>query len=803
MLISDIYNIHKDNYSEKGKHNFPVREKIDPKEKVKSEYCIKNAEAIFTSLINGETCFTINDYKRIQDLREYAEGNQSIWNYLIAAGLTSEVTPPTGHTVTTYDGDWTQSTKNKRKGFGHINTKIVSIAPKIVNMFRGLFAAYEEDIFVNNVDEDSGAEEERKMYEAFLLAREGKWIDEKRKNAGIETGESNGVFPSDVSLDELQSFYDSGGFKLDYARIMEKLLRYTQNVSNWKQIKDEFTKDLVTLFFICGRSYYDAETDEEKWGYLDPATFVIQRSKELNYDNADYGGYFMLEKVSTLIAKGFDSAELKPIAKRYVDVFGNPDGSLWDTCEKNPPNDNWYYGYKIPVFVCAWIDTDIKKELDYTNVYGKRSVIDLAFDEKVKPLTAKQKAKGASQEKRETRALRVYQCNWVVGTNMAYEYGLAPCQIRKGKKGVKIPFFAEKGMTSTGIFGSIMESITPFLDQIQITWYQLQDLHARMVKSGWMINLRLISNLKLGGKIMEVEDVFEKLKTTGLLPYMDTMIGDFYRGGEVQPLHRIEGGMGQEFVELLQLIKVNYDLISEFTGISPVKLGAVPGADQPVTTTEMSVMATNQISRPLIELMFSLKEKFATSSSKRIQILVKSNKGAEKTYRRVVGARDIDVLRDAANLGVEYGTSLEARPDDKEKDELIAAAQAALQRGRDGEALIDFSHYTYIIEQARGDGNLKELRWRFSLIEQRAKQIEQQKKQANIMLQAQEQDKTEEKKKKYEMEMEKMKLEGEIMKSNNEARNDLMLKKAEENMEFLKILQQQLIAEQNETQSIG
>jgi len=802
MLISKLHDLVAEDYS-RGNNEFPDREKINPEVKKGVAYCVKNAKAIFSGLMNNENNFAVNEYRNIQTLRDYADGNQTIETYLESAGLATNDSPPEGHTVTSYDGDWNRSSKNKRKGLNHINTKIVSIAPKIINRFRGLFAAYEEDIFVNNIDEDSGAEEEKGMYKAFLMAREGKWIEQRRKNAGIEMPPEN-RFPSNISIDELQAFYDAGGFKLDYARIMEKVIRYTQNISDWPQMKDKYAKDLLALNFICGRVYYDVQTDEEKWSYLDPMSFTIQRSKERDYNDAEYGGYFFLEKVTTLLAMGFNSEELKPIAKRYCGYFGNAEESVWDSHEKIPSSgDDWFYGYKIPVFTCAWIDSDISRELDYTNVYGKRKVIDLKFDDKVKPLTQKQIDRGAKQSIREKRELRVYQCNWLVGSDLAYEYGLAPCQIRSGKKGVKIPFFAEKGSITDGVFGSVIESITPFLDQIQIAWYQLQDLHARMLKGGYMINLRLMSNLKMGGETVTPEKALAMAKRSGILPYMDTMIGDIYRGGDVVPLHRIEGGMGNEFQELLALIKVNFDFISDFTGMSPVKLGAVPAADQPVSTVEMSAVATEQISRPLIEMMFSLKEKLATSSSKRIQILVKSNSKAEKTYQRVVGARDIDVLKNAVNLGVEYGIRLEARPDEDEKKALIEAAQAALQRGRDGEALIDFSQYTYIIEQAKGEGNLKELRLRFAFLEQREKERQQLIKERNRQLEIEGNRQTEQMKRQYDVELENMKLEGEIIKNNNEFRNQMKLEVTKQNNEFLKLLVQQINEEKHVTASTG
>ena len=80
-------------------------------------------------------------------------------------------------------------------------------------------------------------------------------------------------------------------------------------------------------------------------------------------------------------------------------------------------------------------------------------------------------------------------------------------------------------------------------------------------------------------------------KETGILPYMSTPVGQFYRGGNVMPAHKLPGGMGESLNQAIGRLEVQMRLIEEITGLSPVSLGSSPDPNAPVGTTERSLQA--------------------------------------------------------------------------------------------------------------------------------------------------------------------------------------------------------------------
>lgn len=789
--------VFKDKYSKKEEYLFPDQTSTDPRKKSLDEYCIRVIQAIYSAYVRGATSLSLDQYKEIQTLRDYGMGNQNPELYMPQEKNEQR---PTGTVVDDTDGSWTTMSRTsthqyERKGMRNMDRRIVSIARNIKNTFLGMFQNYEEDIFVNNIDEDSGAEERDEMAKAAIEATQQQWLGGVRSRVGLPLDSSN-VFPSSVTTEELDMFFKAGGFKLNYARIMEKLLRYTEKKSEWEQnIKPKFIHDLIDLNFICGRVYYDTETGEERWGYLDPSFFGIQYSKERDFADAEYAWYWELVTISKLRSKGFPEDKLNEAALKYTGFFGNPEKTDWKSYEgENKQGILKYSGFKVPVLHTAWIDTDVSKALHYTNVWGKKRIIDLGFDQEVKPLSERQKKRGAVQKIVSTHKRIVYQGSLVVDTDMIYDHGISPNQARKSMAEPSLPFFAYRGVkTNEDLkFGSLTEAMIPFLDGLHMAYAKFRNSLRNVIDNGYAINLRLLANMQMGGKDLSEEAAIEMFKRSALLPFMDTIPGYGYKGGDVLPIHPIPGGLGTRLVETIDLMKFNLNMISEITGLAPVALSRSPEQDTPVTTVKMQLSGTNNAVRPIIEGLYEIKEDMALASSKRIQLAVRNVDVAYKNYKRVVGEADIEEIKKGHRLGIDYGINLEARPDEEEKLRILKAAEAALQRGRDGEAQIDLDVYIYIEEQIMGDGSLKEMRQKLMFAIKKEKEYQQMIKERNIQLQNQGLMQIEQQKAQKEMQMQKEKGSLELQLKQTDIEGQKELKMIDANIEYLNNLIEQL-----------
>ena len=182
-------------------------------------------------------------------------------------------------------------------------------------------------------------------------------------------------------------------------------------------------------------------------------------------------GYFSTQTISWLKKKRPDIPETKwrELAKDYAGWMGNEDyNSLkWDNSSALDPTEGGYPwdNFKVSVFETEWMDTDTKRNLKIKSVYGRETVRELDFDEEVKPLSKKQKERGADQKEEKIFIRRYYQCSWIVGTDIAFDCGPVNMLPRPNLTRPVGTFHVERMPQ-----GGIIERLVPFLDQLMITW---------------------------------------------------------------------------------------------------------------------------------------------------------------------------------------------------------------------------------------------------------------------------------------------------------------------------------------------
>jgi hypothetical protein len=679
----------------------PMHEKVDPIEKIKPLYCKNVAENAFYALLQNKHYFPIGHYGYMQLLRDYLTGNQDEKYYLNIL----RTTEPSG--VTTTDNS---TYEYKYKGYDHLDTKIVSSMPNIRSAIQGMMADYDEFIFVNTIDEQSGNEEIEKLNEAYIDSKIQDYAKSLQQQYNIPL-ERPTNFPKSVTWEELNIYREMGGFKAKWAEGIEQIGFYTQKRSNWnKTIKRKFIDDILCFNFIVGRTIFDTENNESRIEYMNPENTTIQYSTENDFNDAEYAGYFTLEKISKLIQKGFSSDELKKSAITYQGYFSNPKLDRSYTINPARINGDKIMDFRIPVFHYYWIDTDVKRILKIDNKFGDINH-DLNYEEDVKPTSDYNKKRGVSQKINEFRIRRAYQCSLIVNTDLVYDYGLVPNQYRENKKEPKLPISAYRiiATNENEIFGSMVEKNIPFLNRQQILWLKYQDALSKSHPGGYLINMRLLQNMEIGGKNISPLEAFDMFWRYGRGVYMDTPIGEGYTGGAVLPFTQIGGNYGELLSVLANEMKFIKNEIRENTGIDPSSLGILSEGSS-ATDISLANRGTGNILKPLQEAIFDVKSGLINIAVNMVQIISKNNKDVYENYIKIVGEDVMDVLVNLDKLGREYGITLEPKPSQEEIQNIIQAANAALSTGRDGASQIDLGQWMYLQERIMNGGNIKKLR---------------------------------------------------------------------------------------------
>jgi hypothetical protein len=644
----------------------------DPKEKLKPEYGIKWCAAIYSLYLKNMVAWGYDTVDYFNRVRKYSEGNQDTTQYRSFLKMEE---PSTAESFSIFDNN-SFTREAKRKGYLGNMFQNLSPAAKILNSLHGLFDKLDYDILCDTVDADSRGLIEFQKYKKFHEAKDSEFQIEYKKKAGIPVDQQTD-FPK--TKEELDAYEAKEGFKLNVAKSMQKLLRYSFYDSRWDSVvRKKVLDDLICTKYATVLDYFDDESQTFKVQWLDPAKVVLQFSHEYDYSDSEYGGYFDLWTISNIRRKCpyLSEPELVTLAKNYKGRFGNPNRwyerySHIDPATRGYGFDDW----KVCVFRAFWIDQDVHRSIYWKGKNNPR-IIDIGYNSEVKPLTDGQKERGFQQEVKEKRIRQVYQCHWILDTEIAFDYGQYHMAARPELTKPQLPIHAEQLLQP-----SIMYRLIPILDHIAIAWLQFQNDLANMIQRGYAINIGMLMNVVMNGEDLDPASILMMMKQKGLLPYMPGPMGQ-YTGGMATPITPIDGGLGKRVEETMTLLNMYYKTIEDTVGINALALGATPDPNTPVNTAEAALRSTSNVLKPLCDALFEVKESVAESLALRIQIGLRVSADIRKSYAGVVNPSDIQAMIIAEKSGTKYGIMLRARPDDKQRSNIIRYMEIAIQAGQ-------------------------------------------------------------------------------------------------------------------------
>lgn len=681
-------------------YGFPNRS-IDPKKKGK-DYCRQWSEGVYSLFLRGKTAWGFSMYDKFQQDRDYSNGLQDIEQY--KTWLLGE-----SDTDSTTNGTWDSlplTRTAKREGWYNVLWDNISPAPKIMNSLHGMFDKIDFNLYVDTIDNKSKKIAEDKALVKLFESQNLEWQNEYKKKAGLPIDEDV-FFPK--SIEEFNMYRAKGGYKLNVSIAMQKLLRYSFDISKWDTVsRKKVIDDLICLGYGAMRDYFDSEDNKWKCKWIDPARLVIQHSQEYDYSDSEYGGYFSEWTISNLRHKlpEIEEEKWKELAHDNLGRYGNP-SSDWGSFYSDLDPASGTYGYdnfKIPVFEAEWIDTDTHKRLHYKSKYGRKSIIPLDYDSEVKPLTESQKKAGASQEVKSVCKRQPYQCSWVVGTEYVFDYGPIKMAAREGYSKPQLTFHVEQLLQP-----SIIRRLRPILDQIVLIWLRHQNSMAKMIERGYAVNMTMLGNVMVGGKKLDASDVFKMWTQTGILPYTYTASTGMYTGGVATPVTAMEGGMGSRIQETAEALQMQFRMIEEIIGINPVSLGSSPDPKAPVSTTDAALQATSNVLKPIMDACFEIKESVGTAMMRRIQLGIRNSQRIRDGYSGVISEIDMEALRGMEKEGVQYGLTLRAKPDSKARALFAEYISLALQNTREQRPGIDIPDAIYFNSRLDNGADIMEL----------------------------------------------------------------------------------------------
>lgn len=706
---------------------------IDPSLKVKKEYCLSVSKTIYAYHSNGKTGIPVSLNNEFKENRIYGAGKQSVDKYKTVLSIDSSNSTTTP--INDIDGNPNGVTgkTGDREGYMSLLWQIISVTPKFKDTIHSLFDKNEQDVIATAIDQTSL---DKKLYAKYRLLVESRykdWIQSRTEIAGIDY-----ISPDfePQNMDELNLYELSGGIILPIEEYIEKLIKHTFEISNWDEIKQSIIDDSIDLGIIAIRAYYDPETKKIKGRYVNPSpdSFGLQWSEHWNFHDSEYAfeiKSWSLSKIKQeLYKEGYSEYEINKIlrtcAKKYSGKLGNPiyndsanyvsniDGSwIWDS-------------WKVDVMEVVWKEVDIYKKYYVTNDYGKTSIYDLKYDPISRKYLNNNGKESINDEKRKIEDVplrRIYKSNLIIDTDIIFDYGLDTDIIIKGNEPI-LPYIVFKLRTIP-----ITRRIIPFIDQICLSWFKVQNALAMAKQNILALNPQALNiNLATGEKLGMYENIKMGLETGFLLMNFTKANGD--TGNYQLPIFQVQGGAGPILKEQIEMMEWCANKIEYYTGINPLITGVSPDPDQGKAVSQMAIGQSGNVLRPIFDACMKIKSDFSEYSAEAIKHLIRSNKDAENSYRDIIGDNGIELMKMAIKSNVQYGIKLETRPTDQmERDvhEYITIAQTI---GRDGIASIDIDDAIRIRMMLENGSNLKFIMWYIAFTikkkrEQRQKEAQQ------------------------------------------------------------------------------
>ena len=695
------------------------------------EYHRKNAQAIYSLFLRNKTSWGITGYKDFAICRDYSRGEQDVNQYKSWL-LNDNLDDGSSSNVDVFD-DTPVGRIAKREGWMNVMWSNISPAPYFMNAIHGMFDKLDYDVYCDTIDANSKALKEEQKYIKLCEAKNADWQVKYKKDAGIPVDEEV-VLPR--SPEELAMFEARDGFKLNIAKAMQKLTRHSLNISDWDgTVRKKVVDDLVCLNYGAVRDYFDSEDNKWKVKYVDPARLVMQFSNEYDYKDSEYVGYFCYWTISNLRDKLPDvpEAQWQSLAKACYTLYGNP-RDRWQNfySEIDPTTGTYRYdGFKVPIFETEWIDTDVQKKLYYKSFRGRESIIDLRWDAPIKDLTKENKEAGATQEVKHIFKRVIRQCFWVLNTDYVFDYGIVPMAAREGLSKPQLSFHVEQLLQP-----SIIKRMIPILNQISQLFLRWQNSLAMMIERGYAVNTSMLANVTFGGPKLKPGEVMKLFNQTGrlLYSYANTPTG-LYSGGAATPITPIEGGLGSRVQETMEAMQMQFTLFERLTGINLLSL-STPSMGEEKGMQDVQLQATSNVLKPILDAIFEIKGSVATSLMRRIQIGLRNSDRQREAYGGIISPSDMDAMLTMEHEGVQYGISLKAKPDSKQKAEFMNWINIALQNVREQRPGIDLPDAMYFKSALDRGEDMYELVDQMRYIIEKNKQEAQQATERNMQVQA-------------------------------------------------------------------
>jgi len=546
---------------------------LDPAQKNK-DWCLQYAKAAYLTWSNNYLWLQRRGDWIVN--REYAKGNQTTQKYI----------------------NWFARAKNElgeKASYLNLDWSIVSTIPKIRRVVINYLLKLNYDIIATAVNPEAVNAKETAKLRLWAEKQLQPFLAEMEQKSGIElTNPELDIIPEVKEEFEML-------FSMTYKMLEEmKIELASQHILDKNRFEDTRVKmfeDAFDLGFACCKVDTNSQTKEIDVRYVDPVNLMYDnfRGKTGGLGDGDLErvGEFRALTISQLRQEAglqFNEEEYGSLINTAMNLYNNP----YTPINQNQPyvntdtNFNQWQNAQVVVVDIYWLSTD-RYKVKRVSVDGDEMTYTKGANSSLGQSTEYKDGKKVEKSIDAVDVQTVYKCSWVLNTGLCYNWGRAydiP-RDRMNPRECSLPIKIYRCDTK-----SILESVMPYADAMQLTWLRLQNLKTMALPKGLMINIEAWENVMVDGKIKSTQELFQMATETGIVLYRGQSTIDDGGRATGSPIQEFDGGLGQQFTELIADMDYSMRMVYEVSGINEIMAASNPDPNLLSGVMKQAVMSS-------------------------------------------------------------------------------------------------------------------------------------------------------------------------------------------------------------------
>ena len=294
-----------------------------------------------------------------------------------------------------------------------------------------------------------------------------------------------------------------------------------------------------------------------------------------------------------------------------------------------------------------------------------------------------------SKSKREVFSKNIqvmYEGLWVVGTDYIANYGLAENMTRPKRNGAySNEVYSRYSIVAPNIYDmtnkSIVESMIPHDDQIELSYLKLQQAMIKARPSGVAVDASALEDVLhgRGEEFLDPMEIVEIFDQTGNIYYRNES-PEFGGSYNTQPIRELANGLSANALNFVAIYNHNLEMIRHITGINEARDGTTPSSKALPGAQKMAVNMSRNATRFLNESYLNIFKR--NSEGIAVMIQLKAMGDGLKGFELALGKEIVDVINIVKDLSfAELGINIVPLPDSEERAYLEGLIEKAITVG--------------------------------------------------------------------------------------------------------------------------